>query len=271
LRPFPQYNGIGDSFAPFASESYNALQVQMQRRMTNGLYFLAAYTWSKSINNTGGTINFVYQTPRTAYNLHQERAVDSSNIPNQISLAWVYGLPFGKGKQFLNQGGVLDAFIGGWQLSGIQQYNGGSPLGTISGACNVPYASGCYADYNPSFTGPVRINGSYGSGVSKTNTSQVYINKAAFQDAAPFTFGTTPRTMAFGLRNPWSLNESATIGKDFKLVEKTTLRLQADAFNVFNRTQFGGINTNIDSTAFGTISGQANGPRNLQFEAYFKF
>ena len=271
LRPFPQYAGIGDSFAQFASESYNSLQVQMQRRMTHGLYFLAAYTWSKNINNTGGTINFVYSAPRSAYNLHQEKAVDTSNIPHQISLAWVYKLPFGKGQQFLNQNGILDEVLGGWQLSAIQQYNDGTPLGTIGGACNPPYTGGCYADYNPSFTGPVRINGSYGSGVSKTDTSKVFINKAAFQDAAPFTFGTTPRTMAYGLRNPWQPNESITVGKDFDLPKKTILHLQADAFNLFNRTVFGGITTNIDSAAFGTVSGQANSPRNLQFEAYFRF
>jgi hypothetical protein len=271
LRPFPQYSGVGDPYAQFASESYQALQMSMQRRMTKGLYFLAAYTWSKNINDTGGTINFVYSTPRTAYDLHKEKAIDASNIPQQISLAWVYSLPFGKGHQFANQNGVLDAVVGGWQISSVQQYNAGSPLGTIGGACNVPYAGGCYADYNSTFTGPVRINGRYGAGVSKTNTNTAYIDKGAFQDAAPFTFGTTPRTMAFGLRNPWYLNESATIGKNFNLIETMTLRIQADAFNVFNRTQFGGITTNIDSSAFGTISNQSNSPRNLQFEAYLKF
>ncbi|MDR3412575.1 MAG: TonB-dependent receptor, partial [Formivibrio sp.] len=54
IRPFPQYAEIGDGFAQFGSASYNSLQVEMQRRMTNGLYFLFSYTWSKSINDTGG-------------------------------------------------------------------------------------------------------------------------------------------------------------------------------------------------------------------------
>jgi len=271
LRPFPQYNGIGDPYAGFASASYQSLQMQMQRRMSKGLYFLAAYTWSKSINDTGGPIYFIYSSPRTAYDLHKEKSIGSEDVPHQLSMAWVYSLPFGKGRQFANQGGLVDAVVGGWQISAVQLYNSGQPLGTINGACNVPYAGGCYADYNTSFTGPVRINGSYGSGVSKTNTTKIYLDKAAFQDAAPYTLGTTPRTMAFSLRQPWSFNENATIGKDFKLFERLTLRVQADAFNLFNRTRFGGINTNIDNATFGTVSNQANSPRNLQFETYVKF
>jgi len=272
IRPFPQYGGIGDAFAQFGGENYNSLQVQMQRRMTNGLYFLAAYTWSKSINDTGGTINFVYSTPRSAYNLHQERSVDSSNIPNQLSFVWVYKLPFGKGEHFSTTNPIVEAIAGNWQISAIQQYNGGTPLGTFGASgCYTLYVGNCYADLAPGFTGSVRINGSYGNGVTRTNTSIPFLNAAAFKVPAAYTMGTSPRTMAYGLRNPWSLNESTTISKDFKMLEKTTLHLQADAFNLFNRVQFGGINTTIDSTAFGTVSGQANSPRQLQFEASVKF
>ena len=181
LRPFPQYSGLGDPYAGFASASYQSLQLQMQRRMSKGLYFLAAYTWSKVINNAGGPIYFIYQNPRTAYDLHKEKSIGAEDAPHQLSLVWVYGLPFGKGHQFANQGGIVDALIGGWQLSAVQLYHSGNPLGSINGACNVPYTGGCYADYNTNFTGPVRINGSYGSGVSKTDTSKKFINAAAFR------------------------------------------------------------------------------------------
>jgi hypothetical protein len=170
-----------------------------------------------------------------------------------------------------DRSGIVDAVVGGWRTSAVKLDNSGQPLGVVNGACDVPYTGGCYADYNTSSTGPVQINGSYGSGVSKTSTNTPFIDKAAFQNAASYTFGSTPRTMAFGLRQPWSFNENANIGKDFKLIEKLTLRVQADAFNLFNRTVFGGINTNIDSTAFGAISNQANSTRYMQFETYLKF
>ena len=98
-----------------------------------------------------------------------------------------------------------------------------------------------------------------------------YINVNAFQNPAPFTFGNTPRTAPYGLHNPWFLNEDLSLQKVFALPKAMQLSLQADAFNLFNRTDFGGISTNITASNFGQVTGQANGPRNLQFEAYFRF
>ncbi len=178
----------------------------------------------------------------------------------------MYALPFGKGHFLSTNNRIADAIIGGWQLSGIQQYSAGTPLGTISGSCNVPYTGGCYANYGTSKQ--ARINGSIGSGDPRTTP---YLNVDAFQNTAPFTFGNTPRTMAYGPRTPWSLNESFSLGKDFHATERATVRFQADAFNAFNRTAFGGISTNITSSNFGYVGGQVNQPRQLQREAYIKF
>jgi hypothetical protein len=265
LRPFPQYSSVNDQWAQFASGSYNSLQTSLQKRMSNGLYFLASYTWSKNQNNTGGVIANGYAAPRSAYNFHAERSISVDDYPHQFSLAWVYALPLGKGHRFGNSG-LTDAFIGGWQLSGINRYTSGTPLGTINAACVVPYANTCYADYGAA---PVaRINGKYGSGNPHTTT---YIDKNAFQNPAPYTFGNTPRTMADGLRNPLSLDEDVSIAKNFHATQRFTIRLQADAFNVFNRTVFGGIDTNINDTTFGQVSNQSNSPRQMQMEAYIKF
>lgn len=265
IRPFPQYSGVGDPWAQSGSASYNSLQTSLQKHMGRGLYFLASYTWSKSQNNTGGVINFVYSNPRSAYDLHAERSVSTSDRPHQFSLAYVYALPFGRGHNIGN-GRIADLLIGGWQISGISQYSSGKPLGIIGGSCNVPYTGGCYADYGSS--GVARINGSYGSGNPRTTP---YINVKAFKNPAPFTFGNTPRTMAYGLRNPLSLNEDVSVGKDFHASDRLTVRFQADAFNVLNRTVFGGIGTNINSSNFGFVSSQANSPRKLQMEGYIRF
>ena len=273
LRPFPQYSSVSDPYAQVGTASYNAMQLEVQKRMSSGLYFLFSYTWSHNLNISGGTINGAYAAARTAYNIKQEWATNLSDFPNQISLAWVYSLPYGKGRKWGGSNGVLDAIAGGWQVSGVHHYTSGAPLGTISGACTVPYAGSCYVDYNPAYgSNTARINGSYGSGDPKGTVPTSYINKNAFVDAAPYTFGNTPRTMQFAdLRYPWTLDEDVTVGKDFKMANRYTLRLQADAFNVLNRVVFGGIGTNLDSSNFGAVSSQANTPRNLQFEAYFKF
>ncbi len=284
LRPFPQYNGAGsiwmgpDQWANFGTGSYNGLQTSLSRRMTNGLYFLASYTWSKTFDDGGHTAQFFAQAPRSAYNLHAERSVSGYDLPHVISISEVYTLPFGKGQRFGGDNGFVNAVIGGWQLSGIEQYNAGTPMGTIFGNCNAPYVGGagiaapsapCYADFAPSFTGKVRINGKIGNGTPGVTP---YVDAKAFQSAAPFTFGNTPRTLAFAsLRNQWGKNESISLAKTFPIRESINFQFKADAFNVFNRTQFGGIGTNITSATFGQVSNQSNIPRQLQFEGMIRF
>lgn len=239
--------------------------------MSQGLYFLASYTWSRQIDESGATVNFVLPPARSAYNLKAERSVSTSDIPNSISIAYVYSLPFGRGHRLGGDNSIVNAIIGGWQLSGIQQYASGTPVGTIaaSAACNVPYSGTCYADYNPAFNGNARINGKIGSLDPRTTP---YFDVNSFKTPANYTFGDTPRTLAYStLRNAWRLNEDFALAKEFKLFEQTTFRFQADAFNAFNRTWFYGLGTDITASNFGYVSYQANTPRQLQFEAYIKF
>jgi hypothetical protein len=286
LRPFPQYDNSGgtwmgpDPWANFGTTSYNAFQASLSRRMTNGLYFLAAYTWSKTFDEGGMSIQWAGQAARSAYNLAAERSVSLQDQPHVVSLSEVYTLPFGRGHRWSGDNAVVNAIVGGWQISGIEQYSAGAPIGTIFGGCNplqqlyaggqtlVTASNACYADYNPAFSGNIRINGKF----SSNTTSSPYFNVNAFMTAPPFTFGNTPRTLAFpSLRNDWWKNESVSIARTFKIKENVNFQFKADAFNVFNRTLFGGVNTDLQSTAFGHISGQANTPRQLQLEGYLRF
>ena len=92
-------------------------------------------------------------------------------------------------------------------MSGITQFRSGRPLGSIIGACNLPNAGTCYADFNPAFSGAVRINGDYGDGDVLGTNPPTYIDRNAFVSAPAFTYGNTPRTLAFDLRNPNSFNQ----------------------------------------------------------------
>ena len=126
----------------------------------------------------------------------------------------------------------------------------------------------CYADYNPGHLNG-RINGKIGSGVPGQTP---YVDVTAFRSAADYTFGNTPRELAFGsLRNAWSSNETISLMKTIPIKESVIFQFRADAFNVFNRTQFGGIDTTITDTSFGQVSTQINTPRQLQFEGYIRF
>jgi hypothetical protein len=272
VRPFPQYSGIYDTNADFGRASYNSFQGYLQHSMSRGLYLLASYTYSKQVDNVGGAnvVAVASGTDRSAYNLDMDRAISSGDQTHIISISYVYALPFGRGHAIGGSNNVMNAIVGGWQLSGIDQYSSGNPIGNIGASCNVPYTGGCVANYNPSFSGPVRINGSYGSGNPKGGTP--YLDYHAFLQPASYTFGNTPVRGVFRLRQPWNRNEDLSLAKTFGFTAGTSLRLQVDAFNLFNRTQFGGLSTNLSNpSTFGTFNGQANSPRKLQLEAYIHF
>src|ERR1019366_2796939 len=143
LRPFPQYgNAQVDSVTmsdPFGNYTYHALQVQAQKRFSQGLTVLANYTWSKTLTNAdseypsqsnwngngnSGALN--------TYNLKVEKGLSQYDIPQRLILSYSYQLPFGKGRALLNTGGVVNAVVGGWQIAGVQSYQGGTPLSVTS-------------------------------------------------------------------------------------------------------------------------------------------
>ena len=275
LRPFPQYSGINDSVASYGTGHYDSMQVVVDHVESKGLFFHLAYTWSREIDNSGGehARPNTAATLRNAYNISMDRAV--STDPTQFFTGAVsYLLPVGHGHALAFRSTALNNVVGGWRLSAIVSYHNGGYLGPFAAACLLPDAGSCYADYNPNFVGSARINGGYGSGQQNggPKVSPVpYIDVKAFQNPAPFTYGTTPRIGAYGLKNVAGANEDLALDKTFSLYEQISLKLRADAFNVFNRTTLGGIVTNINSPAFGHVTTQANGPRQLQFEAYINF
>jgi hypothetical protein len=92
----------------------------------------------------------------------------------------------------------------------------------------------------------------------------LYFNTSVFSQPAPFTFGNTGRTLP-DVRGPGVNNFDFSVFKDFKLVERVALQFRAEAFNLFNRVQFGFPNQSLSSGQFGVISSAANSPRQLQF------
>jgi hypothetical protein len=277
LRPFPQYSNTGGTFqgpdpwSNFGTSSYNALQTTFARQMRQGLYFLVSYAWSKTMDEGGSGVNFTASTPRSAYHLAAERTTSAMDIPHALSISEVYDLPFGRGRQFDLHNRAVNAVIGNWQVSGIEQYSSGAPLGNIGANCYTPYiGTGCYADYNPQYHGNARINGKIGSGPDPLQTS--YIDPTAFQNPARFTFGNTPRELAYStLRNQVHKEEDISATKTFPITNRFNFQFKADAFNVFNRVEFGGVNMNLTSSTFGQPNGQSNAPRKLQFEGYVNF
>ena len=260
LRPYPQFLGVSSRNANYGNSSYNAMLLRVERRLSKGFSILAAYTWSKEIDNMIPSVNgfpgesFAGSAPQNYYNLGNERALASWDTPQTLVISYVYELPFGPGKSFFNQGGALGKLIGGWQINGNTTFQTGPPLQIKGGTGSGTFAGTQRPDWNgqnPSLSGSV------------SNRLSQYFTTSDFSFNAPFTFGTTPRLMP-NLRGPGVDNFDVSLFKNTDLTEKLKLQFRAEAFNVFNRVQFGIPNVNINSNAFGVISSQQNSPRNLQ-------
>ena len=262
LRPFPQYSGVTDVYGNVASSTYDSLQLTFEKRRSHGLTFNFNYTFSRTEDNLSA---------RTGYNFDQDWAVGTNDQPHILNAIVVYEVPFGAEGKPGSGHGLVRALVSGWQVSGITQFRSGRPLGPFIGACNLPNAGTCYADFNPNFSGPVRLNGDFGDGDVLGPNPPSYIDRNAFVSAPPFTYGNMPRTLAFGLRNPAFFNQDLSVQRDFRFGDRLRLRLGAEVFNLFNNVIFGGINTNITNANFGRVSSQVNTPRVIQLKARVEF
>ena len=304
LRPFPQYT-VGDTYGDVANSSYNSLQISIIQRPSKGLSFMINYTWSRSIDNAG-TFRTGYPIPAAYSNTGRawaqdriERSVSLANQPHHLVVTGVWDLPFGKG----NLGGARAwsrALLGGFKFSEIFQAWSGSPLAITGSACQTnPAQSGCYPNLNPSFSGPIRVNGEWGHGITAANPNAIsYIAPSggtqgaptgpfiqpsllavtsAFPNGSPFapsyTFSNAPRTAPYGLIGPGNYDLDISLRRSFGLhvSESTKLTLQADMYNVTNHTQFGNIGTTVGNSNFGTVGGQANTSRDVQLSGRIEF
>jgi hypothetical protein len=132
----------------------------LNRRFRNGFNLQASYTWSKTLTDADSTIPFSYvsgnelEQAQGSGNLKLDKAVSTQNTPQQFSLSYLYQLPFGKGRKFLNNNRALDLLVGGWQVGAIQRYQSGQPIG-FGCASGIPYYQNCISFTN----GPASIGG----------------------------------------------------------------------------------------------------------------
>jgi hypothetical protein len=285
LKPFPQY-GVSDTYSNIANSNYHGLQASLNMRNSHGLTFMLNYTWSKSIDD-GGTFRSGYDIP-AAYagdgKFHKidsiERGVSTSSQPQHVVFSGVWELPLGK--NHLGGGSFVGrALLSNYKFSSIVQMYSGSPLALTASSCGTNAANGtCLPSYNPAYTGKTaKMNGDWGHGgtVATLKTRQ-FINPAAFittpSTATAPLFSNAARTAPYGLNGPGNYNVDVSLRRSFGLgFEGAHLLLQADLYNVTNHTQFGGINLAFSptSTAFGTVSTQANNSRGAQLTGRIEF
>lgn len=263
LKPFPQYNGISDPWLDVGNSTYHSLQLSLNHRFSSNLTFMVNYTFSKELDDLAGV-----RDPTKDF---LEKAPGTIDHPHVASATFVYQLPFGKGHNWTSDNNVIRSVISNWQFSGIFTFSSGAPL-TLTGTCvggGIIDAT-CYPSYNPSFSGSVWQNGSIGSGGANV-ASTAYLNKAAFVDPANYTAGNVARSAPLGLFAPHIADLDVSVRREFPIVERVRLALQADAFNVNNAVHFAAPGVGIDSASFGIFSAMSNQPRKLQFSARISF
>ena len=260
LRPYPQYTGINAFRVPYGFSIYHGGTLKADKRFSNGLSFLAAYTWSKLIDDVSTTVSFLGQSSarQDAYNRAAERAIGSQDIAHRFVSSFVYDLPFGHGKRFgKDWHPVANWVIGGWQFNGIATFQSGVPIIINQGANTVGLFN---PSQRPTWNGSdANLEG------SKADKLAQWFNRAAFSLTPAFTFGNTPRVMP-NLRMDGEKNFDLSLFKNNYFHEgKWNVQFRAEFFNAFNRVRFAGPNGTVDNSAFGTVSSQGNGPRQIQF------
>jgi hypothetical protein len=259
LRPYPQFLNIVNNSNPNGNSTYNALQAKLTKRLGHGLTVQAAYTWAKTLTD-GSIAAGGGPSGEDYYNRKLEKSLSPNDVPQIFVVAYTYELPFGKGRALLKSG-VAAAILGGWQLSGIQQYSVGKPVQlTVNNTL-------------PLFNGVLRPN--LVSGVPMTldhpdPLANPWFNKAAFGIPASYQFGSAARSYT-DLRAPNSYNESFGLARRILLSEKVALSIRGEFFNAFNRVVFGAPVANVSAANFGRVTNQANSPRQGQVSARIDF
>jgi len=274
-----RWSGLGGSvneYAYIGNGTYNGLQTSLKRRLSQGLTFTAAYTWSHTIDNSNGAFSpigggriFVDASGNPLLSLNKGNS--DQDIRHSFVLASMYEIPFGKGKQFgtsIPKG--LDYVIGGWQWNNIITLQTGTPIDL-----NVPGIVG--QTNRPDASGPSSAKIVHGSACASANANACGVITGNFT-APPVSGGNYARVGDVGrnaLYGPGYHTWDTGMMKDIAIAERYKIEFRADVFNLFNHPQFqnASFNTNV-GTSTGTTNGaqtRFSSERQMQFAFRFMF
>lgn len=231
--------------------NYNSAQVKLDRRFANGFALTTAYTWAKALDVSGADNGGLW----VHINPERNRAVADGNRTHVFVQSYIYELPFGKGKPYLNAG-PGKWLLGGWQLNGILTVMTGEPFnlsvpGSVINApsnANTPNMNGAWK--TPKVVGP--------------EASSFWFDPALFSQPASNTFGALGRNRLTG---PGFFHLDFSTFRKFEVSERIKVEFRAEAFNLSNTPKFNNPNGDITSPNFGKVTGvngEPNGPRVMQ-------
>jgi hypothetical protein len=274
LTPYPQYCGGLTGLTENAGNStYHSFQLKVEKRLSNGFWFLGSYTNSKLITDANWIQSIASPGAGDISPFQRERnkALGSADVPQVLSLTLVYNLPFGKGKRWMNAGGVENKVIGGWEFETVFRASSGLPFEFSDSNCNVPGAfdAACLPGVLPGANPWAQSESSF-------NTSKPLLNASAFQNSGPsgFNFNLGDGSPTSNLRSFPYRNEDIALFKNTNITEGVVIQFRAEAYNAWNWHILtcpneclgaSGIITDLGNPNFGMWDGSTGFPRNIQF------
>ncbi|RXH54103.1 Oar protein [Granulicella sibirica] len=270
-RPFPEFGDITEYQLNDARTWYNSLQVTGAHKWNNSLTMHGTWTWSKQMDS-GGFADTVYRVP--------SRSIDGNDRTNRVTLSGVYLLPVGRGRSFLGTANrIVDGVIGGWELGSLYVFQTGTPWGVPGGTnlLNSPYVR----PHIQRDDGFIRLVAPCAEQYKEDNLGRYNLVNLPYDYDGTCTqanflavpsYGETTNTVYTGIRLPNVHQFDANLSKNFRLVERASLQIRLEAFNVLNHPLWSeSPDSNTNDSTFGLIqkgpSGQSNLPRQVQLSA----
>jgi hypothetical protein len=222
MKPYPQYGTLTVEEYPGGEMRYQSLQLKLQRTFSRGYSLLLGYNYHREHDTV-----FYDDIAEYLQNWTWQNALNSRH---RLSGAGTWAVPFGKGRQFLgNASRLLDAAVGGWNLTGVLSWRSGNYLG---------------------------FGTMLATGDPRTNVPDgYYFNPSVFQVQPAYTPRSNPRFYP-GLTGPGMFNVDASLSKDVAITEKAKFEMRMDAFNALNGFTPEDVNTTLGDSTFGQTVGQ---------------
>jgi hypothetical protein len=270
----PSQHAFLETATDDGSTAYNGVEFQLKQRSSHGLYYSLGYTLSHGLANFRDNLT-AGQLPQDSYNYGAEMGNSVFDIRSRFVGNFLWDLPFGRGKRFMNGDNFAARWLGDWQFNGIVTLQTGTPFNITADTNNVVDGNNpVYADCVP---GADPHAGATTNHKLFTTTGR-FLNPAAFSVPATGTFGTCAPYQFYGPGiQMWDLS----LFKDFHITERFKLQFRTEFFNAFNHPNFGNPNgdigaANAPNAGFGKVSNTLNpilgsdsggpgDPREIQF------
>ncbi len=261
-RPYPNIGNIQGT-ASFGFGNYHGMTAKLEKRYTNGLTYMASYTFGHALATSGTTLSgssgFGSRNPR---NLSLNYSNAAWDVRHSFVANFLYDLPFGKGRKYLgNANWATDFLLGGWQMNGIFTFRTGSPFTLRTDRCIGSFNS-CFPDAVPGKNPNAAPSGG--------RRPEMWFDTSAVQlQPTPGTNGNLGLQTNYA---PGQRNVDISMFKAFRITERWSVQYRAEAFNIANTPQWNRPGNNVQNSDFGVITGtQAGSERRMQMALRIMF